>query len=93
MTEQEVAEKEVKVIPAVDSSLEPVQANWRSRVLAIGGLVGAILGVLSAYLYLRSVQETHGDEPPPDLPKTGDAVKLGMALMSIIRTVAEWGKR
>lgn len=88
-----MSEQDLKMTPASDSAVEPVQANWRSRVLAVGGLVGAILGVLSAYLYLRSVQETHGDEPPPDPPKTGDAVKLGMALMAIIRTIAEWGKR
>jgi hypothetical protein len=88
-----MSEQDSKMIPASDSALAPVPANWRSRVLAVGGLVGAILGVLSAFLYLRSVQETHGDEPPPTPPQTGDAVRLGMALMSIVRTVAEWGKR
>jgi molybdopterin/thiamine biosynthesis adenylyltransferase len=88
-----MSEQDSKMIPASGSALAPVPVNWRSRVLAVGGVVGAILGVLSAFLYLRSVQETHGNEPPPDPPKTGDAVKLGMALMAIIRTIAEWGKR
>lgn len=86
-------EQETKMIPAPDNALEPAQANWRSRVLAVGGLVGAILGMVSAYLYVKSVQETHGDEPPPALPQTGDAVKLGIALMGIVRTISEWGKR
>lgn len=67
--------------------------GWRTRALMVGGLVGAVLGLLSAYLYLRAADEAHGPGETPSGPKTGDAAKLGVALLAIVRTVAEWGKR
>lgn len=68
-------------------------AGWRPRVFLLGGLLGALLGLLSAYLYVRAAEERYGGAKPPEAPDTGDAVRLGTALLGIIRTIAEWGSR
>ncbi len=74
-------------------AIAPTEGNWRPRVFLIGGLAGALIGLLSAYLYVRSVEETHGEAVSPSSPKASDAVKLGISLLGIIRTITEWGRR
>ena len=65
--------------------------DWRSRTLLTGGLAGAALGLVAALLYIRSAEEQYGPQTPPK-PQTGDAVRLGVSLLGIIRTITEWGK-
>ena len=74
-------------------AIEPVtDESWQPRVYALGGLVGAVLGLLSAYLFVRAAEEQHQGDAPT-IPGTGDAVKLGISLLGIIRTITEWGSR
>ena len=66
--------------------------GWQSRIYLIGGAVGVLLGLLSAFLFVRSSQEARG-ETAPEAPSTGDAVRLGVAQLGIVRTIAEWGQK
>ncbi len=76
-----------------DRAIQPAEgSDWRPRVLVIGGLIGALVGLLSAYLYMRASEE-QGSGEAPATPDTGDAVRLGVALLAIVRTIAEWGTR
>jgi hypothetical protein len=76
-----------------DKAIQPAQeGDWRPKVFVFGGLIGAVVGLLSAYLYVRASEE-RGDSEPPEVPGTGDAVRLGTALLAIVRTVSEWGAR
>ncbi|MBN1428616.1 MAG: hypothetical protein JXB07_09525 [Anaerolineae bacterium] len=76
-----------------ERTIVPAGEGWRSRTMLMGGLIGAVLGLLSAYLYVRSAEEAHDPGEAPEAPETRDAVKLGVALLAIVRTIAEWGKR
>ncbi len=77
-----------------DKAIQPAQeGDWRPRVFVFGGLIGAAVGLLSAYLYVRASEEHSGSSEPPEVPGTGDAVRLGTALLAIVRTVSEWGAR
>ena len=81
MTEQD------KAIVAQESD-----SDWRPQVYLIGGLIGSILGVLSAYFYVQAADKQHGGEAP-EAPAARDTVRLGMSLLAIIRTITEWGSR
>ena len=76
-----------------NQAIVPVTESWRTRTLMMGGIVGAVLGLLSAYLYLRAAEETHEPGESPGGPEPRDAAKLGVALLAIVRTIAEWGRR
>jgi hypothetical protein len=76
-----------------DNAIEPARNTYRARVLLIGGILGSVLGIVSAILYLRAADEVHGPDGAPQAPEAGDAVKLGVALLGIIRTITEWAKR
>ncbi|GEM_PF-1482794 len=67
--------------------------TWRGRVLLIGGLIGAMVGLLSALFYIRAAEETGKTGKMPEAPVARDAVRLGLSLLGIMRTITEWGTR
>ncbi len=85
-----------KALENVQSKVQDININvdpdWRTRIYAVGGAMGAALGLLSAYLYVRAAEEQHTDLAP-EPPTTGDTVRLGISLLAIIRTITEWGAR
>ncbi|HOA22488.1 MAG TPA: hypothetical protein PK801_07655 [Aggregatilineales bacterium] len=83
-----------KVSQTLDSALQPVQEmGWQPKVYALGGLIGLALGLLTAYFYVRSVEEQQGAFARPQAPTAGDTVKLGLSLMGVIRSITEWAAR
>ncbi len=67
--------------------------GWRQRILIIGGVLGAVIGVLSALFYIRAAEESNQEGETPEAPTAGDAVRLGLSLLTIMRTITEWGQR
>ena len=54
-----------------------------ATVLAIGGGIGAIIGLLASYIFLKNIDEVEDKE---FTPMTG--VKLGLAVMGLLRILA-----
>lgn len=66
--------------------------NPRSRVMLIGGLVGGLIGVLAAQLYLRSAEikaEQAEDVEEAKLPslEPGDMIKLVLSVLGVLKLV------
>lgn len=61
--------------------------SFRTRALFVGGVAGLIIGLLAAHLYARAAEENMKLEPGKI--GTMDAVRLGIALMAIIRQVTD----
>ena len=59
--------------------------NWKIKVLIIGAGIGALVGVGTAYLLARTAEETHNG--PPQI-KTGDALKVGVNVIGVMRGIA-----
>lgn len=58
--------------------------DWRTRAFVIGGVVGALFGLASAYMYVRSV-ETRGEAPQL---APSEAVGLGLTALGLLRQIA-----
>jgi hypothetical protein len=69
----------------IDSNME-IQ-NWKRKVLIIGGVIGALIGVGGAYLYVQRANDP--DHLPTVTP--GDGVRLGLLVLGLLRSVAELG--
>lgn len=63
--------------------------NLRTKVLMFGGLIGALLGVGVAYLYLRAapiqVDESGKERLPPVQP--GDVLRVTLGVLTAIRGI------
>ena len=67
------------------------ETAWKLRVYLLGGLIGLMIGLLAAYFYAR-VSEENGFEQPNRI-KTMDALKLAVALLSVVRQITDLGAR
>ncbi len=67
-------------------------ANWKTRAYLIGIILGLGLGLLSAYLFVRAAEENSSGKTPQKIG-TGDAMKLTLSLLNLIRQIAELGAK
>ncbi|HML24693.1 MAG TPA: hypothetical protein PKD09_23770 [Aggregatilinea sp.] len=65
----------------------PVVSNWKGRSYLLGAIGGLALGLLSAYLFVRSTEDK--GKPEPSRIGTMDVVRLGVALLAIARQIAD----
>jgi hypothetical protein len=72
-----------------ESNLNPTRDdNWESRVLIIGGIIGLLGGLLSAYLLNRTSREVRGG--PPHI-SSSDALKLSITAIGFVRAIVGLG--
>jgi hypothetical protein len=68
--------------------------NLRTRVMIIGGVVGALLGVGAAYLYLKStpieVDEEGRERLPPMQP--AKALTAGLGVLTAVKQITGMGR-
>ena len=56
---------------------------WRTRNLIIGGVAGAVVGVLAGYLISQKAED---EKPPQFTPVEG--VKIGVLIFGLLRSIA-----
>jgi hypothetical protein len=63
--------------------------NAKTRVMVIGGLIGGVVGVLAAQLYLRSVEGETDEEGEVELPafEPGDLIKLTLSVLGTLKLI------
>lgn len=68
--------------------------NWKNQTYVIGGAVGALFGLIAAFLYARAAEEdaTRNGGKPANQISTGEVVGLGLAALALIRQITEMGK-
>ena len=76
-----------KVVIELNQPVE-VDTSWTWKTLAIGGAVGAITGLLGAYLL---VQRSEKIGEPPNL-ELREGIKLGVLVFTLLRNIALLGE-
>ena len=63
--------------------------NWQSKVMLIGAIVGAVVGVIGASILVQQAQKNN-----TQLQLTaGDGVKVGFGVLAVLRLLADLGTR
>ena len=65
-----------------------MDVDWRQKAFIIGGVIGALLGVGAAYIYVNAAEES-GEAPEL---RPGSAVTIGLSLLALLRQVAAIGE-
>ncbi len=70
-----------------DSNQITQMQNWRRKVFVIGAIAGVLVGLGGAYLFIQKADD------PDHLPaiSTGDAVRLGLVVLGLLRSIVELG--
>ncbi len=65
----------------------------KARVMLTGAVLGALLGVVSSYLYTRAAEENGSpDGSARGSVSTGQLLAVLLALLGLVRQIAELGK-
>ncbi|HEY3288956.1 MAG TPA: hypothetical protein VGK87_02395 [Anaerolineae bacterium] len=69
--------------------------NWKSRALLAGGILGLVIGIASAFVYIRTVTAEQGDKADVALPpvKPTDVLPIVITAVGLLRTIAGLGSR
>lgn len=65
------------------------QNKLKTTTLLIGAVVGALAGVIGAYILLQRADQKTGK---PQLT-AGDGVKVGLGVLGLLRMVSEMGNK
>jgi hypothetical protein len=65
-----------------------MEVDWRQRTFLIGGVLGALLGIGAAYIFVNAAEQ-NGQEPEVT---PGTAVTIGLSLLALLRQVAAIGE-
>ncbi len=64
--------------------------NVRTRALVFGGVIGALLGALGGWLYFNAnVQVDEEEEEALEPPTAGDALKLVLGVLGVLRLITD----
>jgi hypothetical protein len=65
-----------------------------TRVMLIGGVIGGLVGVIGARLYMRSAERKAEEEGELVLPaiEPGDVIKMTLSILGILRLIDALGK-
>jgi len=76
---------------ANETAIEEIEKvdNWKPKVLIIGAVLGALVGLGAAFLLAQNAEK---EGQPPQI-SAGDGVKVGVIVMGLLRTVATLGER
>lgn len=74
-------------MPTFEETLNEDQ-QWKTKVLLFGGVMGALTGVLGAYLLIQNAEKQNRT---PELT-AGEGVRLGVIVLGLLRQVAQLGK-
>ena len=63
--------------------------NWKRNLLLAGAVLGAATGIFAAYLM---IQRSEKIAQPPQL-SAGEGVKLGMSVLTMLRSIIDLGHK
>ena len=62
--------------------------NWKIKILVVGAVSGALIGLGTSYLLTRTVEEAGGK--PPKI-KTTDGIRIAIGVIGLVRGVIALG--
>jgi hypothetical protein len=65
---------------------------WKTITYVTGAALGLVMGLAAAHLYARTAEE-NGEAGSPVRIETGDALKIGLAAVALVRQVSSLGAK
>ena len=72
----------------MELEMETDNNSWKTKTYIAGAVAGALIGLATAFLMVRSSNERTGG--PPEV-STMDALKVGVGVIGLVRGIASLG--
>lgn len=66
--------------------------NWKTVTYLTGATIGLVVGLAAAHFYTRAAEE-NGEAGVPARIETGDAFKIGLAAVALVRQISALGAK
>lgn len=66
--------------------------NWKTPTYLVGSAIGLLIGLVSAHLYARTVEENQESTVPAKI-SSFDILKLAVTMLGLVRQVTDLGAR
>ena len=63
-------------------------SGWKTRTTIIGGIVGGIVGVFAAMMFIRSSEETGSAQRGRPRVKPKHALQVGISVIGLLQKIA-----
>ena len=68
----------------IEQAVVPADANWKPKVLVVGTVLGALVGIGAAYLLIQRAE----NKDDTVHVGAGEAVKIGVLILGLLRSIA-----
>lgn len=64
-----------------------MEDNWKSKIIVMGVVIGAIAGAVSAFMLIKKAENEH---TTPKLT-AGEGIQVGLGVLGVMRMIAGLG--
>lgn len=74
-----------EIIPAEQAHVEPGRQTWKMKTLTLGALLGAVVGVVGAFMLVQNAERKNAREVKIS---SGEAFRLAVLIFGLLRQIA-----
>jgi ABC-type uncharacterized transport system permease subunit len=73
------------ITPAAEDQLEKSMETWKVKTLAIGGVIGAMVGLAGAFMLVQNAEKRNVQNVSIS---TGEGFRLGVLVFGLLRQIS-----
>lgn len=74
-----------QITPAAEDQLEKSMETWKVKTLAIGGVIGAMVGLAGAFMLVQNAEKRNVQNVSIS---TGEGFRLGVLVFGLLRQIS-----
>ena len=74
-----------QITPAAEDQLEKSMETWKVKTLAIGGVIGAMVGLAGAFMLVQNAEKRNVQKVSIS---TGEGFRIGVLVFGLLRQIS-----